>query len=152
MWRSHRQKLNDVGREERSSFGGWITPCQTPLIPVWFDRAANLLYAHSLPHFLSLPPPKKPQSRLCCNTFEEDWKFGEAEIRVWRRGEQLQMLSRIPTSPKLKITAVMSSQNLCHIRICIIYSLNQRYLGACTETETCKNYYWVILKVDLGGF
>ncbi len=79
------------------------------------------------------------QSRLCCNTSEEDLKFGEAEIHVGRRDEQPQMLPGIHTSPKLKITVLMSLQNLCHVWICIIYSLSRRYYRWYINWNQIKN-------------
>lgn len=87
--------------------------------------------ALSLPHLL---PPPPNQSRLCCNTSEEDLKFREAEIHVGRRDKQPQMLPGIPTSLKLKITVLMSWQNLCHVWIYIIWVKGTT--GAYGKSET----------------
>lgn len=74
--------------------------------------------ALSLPHFLFLLPPEPKPTLL-----QHFWGGSE----VWRGGDTFgeegitaTMLPGIPTSPKLKITVLMSFQNLCHIWICII--------------------------------
>lgn len=74
-------------------------------------------------------------------------------MHVGRRDKQPQMLPGIPTSPKLKITVLMSLQNLCHVWICIILSESKVLQVHLQKLKTGKSlHYWVTLKVLLAAF